>query len=224
MSEAYCQRHLDPAEALQYRHKFEKSWTRRLSAWRERALVDRAVKEALGLLPDVLRAPNSPVLLDLPCGAGRFAPLLVKHANTYVGADHSPHMLAICREVVGDRIAHFQQADARDMPFDDGAFDIACCLRLIHHFRNADEQRQILREFRRVVRGPLVLTWLDASTPKQWVHAQRRALSHVDNRRTVLTRGDLEALAGECGWELVSTRSLSGLFSGQSVAVLKPAK
>lgn len=226
VTETYPQRHLDPENARAYAGKFERTALRRLSSRRERAILRAAVAEAVQLLPDVLPA-DGPRLLDLPCGTGRFAALLSEFVAVYVAADHSPHMLELCRATLarsGPRAARvsFERADARAMPFADDSFDLACCVRLIHHFPDPSERAAILREFARVTLGPLILTFLDAEAPKQWIHARRLALAGRVNRRVVLTRSELagEALAG--GWSLRRTWSLSGLFSGQSVALLAP--
>ena len=221
---SYSDRHLDPAEALAYRDKFARSWTRRLSHAREKRLVLGFVDEALDLLPDVVQA-GSPRLLDFPCGAGRFAPLLAPRVARYVGADHSPAMLSLCRDALDaagcSQSASFVEGDARDMPLEDASFDIATCIRLIHHFQNPAVQTKILAEFARVTTGPLVLTFLDADAPKQWLHARRCALSGRRSRRAPLSREQLASLGEASGWKLLETASLSGLFSGQSVALLE---
>lgn len=221
MTATYSERHLDPAEAHAYRTKFEKTALRRLSHRRERSIIEAALAAAIELLPPVLPSARSPVLLDFPCGAGRFARLFAGAAKTYVGADHSPHMLAICRAALGERTeSEFHEGDAREMPFTDATFDLACCVRLLHHFRDPDDRKRILDEFHRVTTGPLVLTFLDADSPKQWVHARRSELEGEANRRAVLSISQLTEEAGAAGWRLTRTWALSGLFSGQAVAVL----
>lgn len=225
----YSQRHLDPAEARAYRTKFDRSLSRRLSHRRERALVARAVDEALTLLPPVLPDPDGPILLDLPCGAGRFSPLLAARAARYQPADHSPAMLALAREALegaglADRAAAGVVVDAREpLPFADRSFDLVCCIRLLHHFREPVDRARILSGLRRVARGPLVLTWLDAGSVKQRLHALRCALSGAPSRRAPLTRAELGDELRATGWALRRTWALSGLFSGQAIAVCAPS-
>ena len=122
---AYSARHLDSKRAAAYRRKFERSFTRRLSARREHKLVERALTAALARV-----ASTTPVLLDYPCGAGRFAPLFASRAHRYVAGDHSPHMLEITRTVLEEaglthKLAHTTEGDARSMKLEDGAVDLA---------------------------------------------------------------------------------------------------
>lgn len=227
---SYSDRHLDPALARAYRDKFRGSLLRRLSHARERRIVRRTFAEACARLPGDLAGAGRPRLLDFPCGAGRFASHFAAAAaargGTFVVADHSPAMLALCaQQLLRDGLAADRSvaADARAMPFADGEFDLACCIRLIHHFRDPADRARILREFRRVDRGPLVLTFLDADAPKQRRHQRRCERAGQPNRRAILTRAELAAEAAAAGWQLGGVRALSGRFSGQCVALLTPA-
>lgn len=231
VAKTYSDRHLDPREAYAYRNKFRRGILRRLSHARERAIIKRAFCEALELLPeDIVENTGRPRLLDFPCGAGRFATLFARGANelggVYLAADHSPSMLEICEGTLRDDkiVAEaFCEGDAREMPFANDAFDIACCIRLIHHFWERSERAQILREFRRVNTGPLVVTFLDAESAKQVRHQKRCERAQKQNRRAIMSREGLREEAADCHYEVVSVRSLSGRFSGQCVAVLRPS-
>jgi SAM-dependent methyltransferase len=225
---AYSERHLDPAQAVAYRGKFERSLLRRLSHRRELWCVRQAVDAAFALLRPFAFRAGGPVLLDLPCGAGRFAPLLAARAGAYLPADHSPHMLALCRDALAARglsgkARESLQADARRIPLADQSVDLACCLRLLHHFPRGEDRAAILGELRRVDQGPLVLTFLDAESPKQWIHLQSMRLAGGTTRRALLSRAQLSQEAHAAGWELVRTWAVSGLFSGQTVALLRPS-
>jgi ubiquinone/menaquinone biosynthesis C-methylase UbiE len=136
-------------------------------------------------------------------------------------------MLALCREVLAasgldSRASRFVQADARRIPLPEQCVDLACCLRLLHHFPRAEDRAAILGELRRVDRGPLVITFLDAESPKQWIHLQSLRLSGGTSRRALLSRDQLAVEARAAGWQLLRVWAVSGLFSGQSVALLGP--
>ena len=224
---SYSERHLDPLEAKAYRGKFERSLTRRLSHRRERLLIQRALDTAIQLLPPVLENHGGLELLDFPCGAGRFASLLAEQSLHYQPADHSPHMLALCQQALEEaglagRSRAGVQADAREMPFEEASFDLACCIRLIHHFQDPEDRGRILREFRRVTRGPLVLTWLDGDSPKQCLHELRCRLSGRPSRRAPLSLQEIQEEAEAAGYELYRSWKLSGLFSGQAIGVFEP--
>jgi SAM-dependent methyltransferase len=223
----YSRRHLDPAQAAAYRLKFRRGLLRRLSARRERLLVTRALELALERLPPARSGQPWPTLLDYPCGAGRFAPLFAGRAAAYVAGDHSPHMLELAAAALdeaglGARLARRVVGDARSMDLEDDAVDLACCMRLLHHFPERSDRLAILAELRRVSRGPLVTSFLDASSFKQRRHLARRARSGQASRRVLVSPEQFAAEAAEAGWTLVASWGLSGLFSGQRVALCEP--
>lgn len=117
----------------------------------------RRIRAALGGLPAGAR------VLDLPCGAGRFLPLLHDKLRFHVTeADSSPHMVEKARQrATAYRMLNtsFAVADALDTGFDDNAFDAILCNRLFHHFSENDVRVAALREFRRISRGPIVLSF-----------------------------------------------------------------
>jgi len=221
---AYSQRHLDAAAAVAYRGKFERSLLRRLSHWRESQCVRAMARRAIaGCTP----ADHGPRLLDVPCGAGRFAPLLAGLGGSYLAADHSPAMLLLCRQRLqaaglGARAVAFVQADARKLPLPDRSVDLACCLRLLHHFPERRDRLAILAELARVCHGPLVLSFLDAAAHKQRLYLWRRRRRGQLPRRVLLSRAELAAEAQAAGWRLLRTAGISSWFSGQTVALLLP--
>jgi SAM-dependent methyltransferase len=79
-------RKYDRQHAQQYLQKHRQGWSRRLSHWRDQQMARRA-----------LRLAGEPgLILDLPCGAGRFWPLLAENPHRVIlAADNSADMLAI---------------------------------------------------------------------------------------------------------------------------------
>ncbi|MEO0603340.1 MAG: methyltransferase domain-containing protein [Myxococcota bacterium] len=106
---------------------------------------DDVVQRALGHLgPDrVERA------LDLCCGTGAGLRALRELAETAVGVDFSPGMIATGREQLGDD-AHFVRGDALALPFDT-CFDLVVEFGAIGHFEPAIQPR-LFEEVARVLR------------------------------------------------------------------------
>lgn len=215
----YAQRHLDATEAAAYREKHSRTWTRRLSHWREmrcvRAAVDRALRE-LG---------DAPTILDLPCGAGRLAGLLAARSGRYVPADHSPHMLDLTREELArhglaDRAPATVQTDARRIPLGTGSVDLAVCLRLVHHFPDRADLHAILAELARVSRGPVIVSYLDADSWKQRRKRARAARGGPPGNRAALTATEFASEAGRVGLSVAAQWRLSTWFSGLCIALL----
>jgi SAM-dependent methyltransferase len=109
--------------------------------------------------------------LDAPCGAGRLGASLAKRGRV-VGLDGSAPMLAAAKDRPG--YAALVLGDAFRLPFADGAFAGAACVRLLHHLRT-DDRRRVLLELRRVTRGPFVVSFYDAATFQAWRAKAKRA-------------------------------------------------
>lgn len=94
-------------------------------------------------------------VLDLCCGQANASEALLQAGFSVVGADFSPEMLAHARQRLPD--GEFVEADAQDLPFEDGDFDtVVCGFGMIH----VPNQPQALREVRRVLKpgGRYIMT------------------------------------------------------------------
>lgn len=152
----------DHGHAQQYLLKHRDGLARRLSHLRDEQLARRAL--AL--------ADDPGLVLDLPCGAGRFWPLLAEKQNrTIIGADNSEAMIQIaCQSQPADVTKRVQplhtSAFAIDMP--DNAVDSIFCMRLLHHIGEAEHRAALLREFHRVTRDSVIISlWVDGNF-KAW--------------------------------------------------------
>lgn len=185
-------RKYDAEHAQQYFEKHQDGLARRLSHWRDVQLARRALK----------RVGDPGLVLDLPCGAGRFWPLLAEKANrVIIGADNSENMLRVAcasqpAEVV-QRVKPLQtSAFAIDLP--DSSVDSIFCMRLVHHIGEAADRSVLLREFHRVTRDSVILSlWVDGNY-KAWkrgrLEQRRQARGKVGSyqNRFVLPREQVE--------------------------------
>jgi SAM-dependent methyltransferase len=99
-------------------------------------------------------------ILDAPCGYGRHSLPLAEAGYRVTGADRSPILLAEARKRAGDdEWPRWVQADHRELPFGDDAFDAAFTLFSSLGYRGEDGDRATLGELRRVLRpgGALVV-------------------------------------------------------------------
>jgi ubiquinone/menaquinone biosynthesis C-methylase UbiE len=65
-------------------------------------------------------------ILEIACGTGRVTKHLarsVKH-DTIIATDLNPDMISIAKEIVQDDTIKWMPADAMELPFDDGSFDL----------------------------------------------------------------------------------------------------
>jgi len=96
----------------------------------------------------------------------------------------------------------FRLADAHDMPFEDGSFDIVTCRRAAHHF--ADIARA-LREMKRVLKGNGRLVIDDRSVPEDdFVDATMNHLDRLHDESHVreYRPGEWQRMLSEAGFEV----------------------
>ena len=96
-------------------------------------------------------------VLDVGCGSGRFAQMMVARGCEATGFDASEALLAIARRRTPT--AQFHQGDMESLPFPDEHFDVVTGL---NSFQYAADPRHALIEAKRVVRrgGQLIVaTW-----------------------------------------------------------------
>ncbi|MCL4507010.1 MAG: methyltransferase domain-containing protein [Chloroflexi bacterium] len=158
--------------------------------------------------------------LDVATGTGHTAFAIAPFVTSVIGTDLTPEMLVEARKLqteLGIANVDFRTADAHQLPFEDGVFDLVTSRRAPHHFSDIN---LALREMRRVLKpgGRLVID--DRSVPEDddvdtcmnqldWYHDQ----SHVREYRPSEWRRMLE----ESGFQIeviepyVQHRPLSSL-------------
>jgi SAM-dependent methyltransferase len=85
-------------------------------------------------------------ILDIGCGAANMTHHL-RHYGQVVGLDNNPRPLEVARQ----RGLEAYEGSAADLPFGDGEFDLVALLDTVEH---VDEQDEVFRECRRVLRAP----------------------------------------------------------------------
>ncbi|WP_456373544.1 class I SAM-dependent methyltransferase [Thiolapillus sp.] len=167
--------------AERYFNKHQENLSRRLSDWREKQIA-RKVLEMAG---------NPRSVLDLPCGAGRFWPILAEAPERkLLAADYSENMLHTARKFQPAELVerfHIFQTSAFDIQLEDQAVEHIFCMRLMHHIGKAADRMRILQEFHRVSSDSVSLSlWVDGNY-KGWrrrrLEAQRASGKKEFKRR-----------------------------------------
>lgn len=169
----------------------------------------------------VRHIPAGATVLDLPCGTGRLAEVLLQSGRRVVGVDISPAMLEVARRKLtrfGDRFAT-QVLDVMSLPDDtQPLFDAALCARVLMHFPLADQIR-FLRNVARLSRGTVVFTQ-SLSTP--YHRTRRRIKRMIGNPASAMypiTNRELAHLLKEAGLREVKRYRPSRLVTEEIIVV-----
>jgi len=152
------------AEAKQYSRRMQKAERARRYAERfetgSRKGINLREQRAVAKIFDAL--PDCRSIIDVPSGAGRFAKVLSR-GRELIEADVAFEILEFARERAERtklRVS-FMQSNAAKISLADGAVDGVFCNRLLHHILKADERKMFLREFHRITRKYLVISFFD---------------------------------------------------------------
>lgn len=96
---------------------------------------------------------NDQRVLDIGCGTGRWAELVVNrlpHAEVW-GLDLSERMLehAAVRAKDYPGRMHFTHGNSQELPYEDASFDLVTCSHSFHHY---PDQLKVVKEMRRVLK------------------------------------------------------------------------
>ncbi|HEB52080.1 MAG TPA: class I SAM-dependent methyltransferase [bacterium] len=195
----------EPGYAVRYRDRRFRTGSGAATDRRERRALRRLLRRAA-------TAPGP--WLDVPCGAGRLTDELpgskvqVDRDPTMVAAIDAPHPKAC--------------ASVHALPFADGTFGGALCMRLLQHIPTGDERVAILRELRRVTRGPLLASFFDANSLQ---HLRRRLRPLFGRRRSgrhAVSRRTFARELAAAGFEVVAMKPLLRFVGEQTLVLALP--
>jgi ubiquinone/menaquinone biosynthesis C-methylase UbiE len=103
--------------------------------------------------------PRGLKVVDIPFGTGRFVPFYAEFGYDISGLDASGDMIEAARESLGPLFDRCKcvVADAAELPFDDGAFDLVVSTRFLRDIVTFGVAKKILSEMTRVTRKYAIL-------------------------------------------------------------------
>jgi SAM-dependent methyltransferase len=157
------------------------------------------------------------LVLDVPCGYSRFAPLYARLGMTVIGADISYDMahLAAAQYAQPSR-GRWLCADVLALPFADRVFDGVLCLRLLHHRYSDAERQQMLCELARVSRHFVILSFYRSTL----LHTVARHWRGTRSRLAMMTVPHLRELAQVSGLQIQRMHALLRYCHAQTFVVL----
>jgi SAM-dependent methyltransferase len=153
-------------------------------------------------------------VLDIATGPGYIAEAFAGAAREVVGVDLTDAMLAIAKERTRERgVANvsFRAADAENLPFENGAFDVVVCRLALHHLL---KPLLVLREMVRVCRtgGTVVVEDIYASEhPERAAYQDRWEILRDPSHVRTLSLSELLILFRDAGLETDSVSTAEDL-------------
>ena len=168
----------------------------------QQQLVDSAFyrQKVLDLLPE-----EPGVTLDLGCGTGQLARLLIERLQRLICVDQSPNMLERARQALAKskaRQVEFRIGALEHLPLRDGEVDTVVASMILHHM---PEPAVALKEMHRVLRpgGVLILAELDR-------HREEVMRTEFADFWLGFSRGRLERSLADAGFEIAVTEEGRG--------------
>jgi SAM-dependent methyltransferase len=182
-----------------------------------RVAEQKAIARALDR---TLRGRVAESILDIPCGTGKLAPVLSGRGKRIVAADVSEAMMELARAAYTGvpGFEGFRVADAEELPFADGEFEVVVCLRLVHRVPES-LRRKMVRELARVSSGLVVLSLGIVDPAEQLRLGLRRRLVPGRPVSVPCTGDEARELFEEAGLQLFRARPILPMLSAEWVYV-----
>ena len=155
-------------------------------------------------------------ILDVPCGTGRLRSALAAQTDEYVGVDASFSMLSESEDTT-----KLVTADALQLPFADGSFDVVVACRLFHHLGQSEDRVALSRELARVSSRLVIASFWDSAS----LHSLRRriGMKHDNSTRRSLAKRTLRAELERSGLRILGWKHSFRFISQQAFFVAEKA-
>jgi ubiquinone/menaquinone biosynthesis C-methylase UbiE len=193
----YLYRLDSPDRASRYPSRFNDSFRQR----REQ----QALRKLIQLIP-----PESRVL-DLPCGTGRVTRLILDAGHEVIAGDSAASMLSEADQQLSAVFprAEFRLMQAASTGLPEGSVDAVMCNRLFHHFAEPAVRIAVLREFARVSRGLVIVSFSNAfAADVLWQKFSRRIRGRALRHYFPVSMRQFQREFAEAGLEIVTTRAV----------------
>ena len=188
----------------------------------DQRLVHRREKKILRKILQKVEE-TSFLVLDVPCGYGRFSDMILEKDLSLVSSDISFYMVKRTKEksshpayplaVVGDV--------KKGLPFKQGVFGLLFSIRFFHHVHRKHEREAILGEFSRVTSHWTVLSYYQMNFLHSLQRKLRRKIKQSKTRIKMIPRKDFESEVESAGYNIVRIYPLFRGIHSQHIALLR---
>jgi SAM-dependent methyltransferase len=201
-------------EVEQYERKRYRGLDQRLVHSREEKIL-RKILEKIG--------KEGALALDVPCGYGRFSPLLLERGLSLVSSDLSFHMVkrAVERNEGSIRHSGVVADGISGLPFKGKAFDFILSVRFFHHLHQEEERKAVLGEFSRVAKEGIILSFYQLNPLHVLQRKLRRRIKKSKTKIKMLSREEFQREVEEEGFKIVRVYPLFKGIHSQHIALLQ---
>lgn len=218
MSSGKCSNiHFKKHEVEEYEQKRYRGIDQRLVHRRERRILGKILQNI---------GNGSFLVLDVPCGYGRFSNLLLDKGFSLVSSDLSIHMVKRTREKSGDpRFLLGVVADAKQgLPFKRGIFSLLLSMRFFHHIHEKEEREFILKEFSRITSEWGILSYYQKNLLHFLQRKFRKRIKKSKTRIKMISGEEFVREVEEAGLRVVKIFPLFWCIHAHHIALLKKIK
>jgi len=176
--------------ATQYKSEYEAGFS--FKNIRSRIIAYREIAVIQSILSDIQDIDG--LVLDIPCGTGKLGKTLSSFPVTILASDISSEMMALARkEYNPKKFKGFVQLNAVNIPYAVESVNTIICLRLFQRV-SADARRQILSEFRKIVKSNLIISYSYSSS---WQKVRQEIRYLYDYSNPVFFHADIKDIVEE---------------------------
>ncbi len=213
----------DRGGVADYEKRRYRGLDQRLVDWKERRILGRMFREVAKETPENMPGERRVLVLDAPCGYGRFTDLILGRGARLVSSDISFHMVErvmIKRDHsrhLGGVVADFK----RGLPFKPGAFDYVFSMRLFHHLQAEEDRKAVLGEFARAARKGAILSFYRMHGLHSLQRKIRRLFKKTQRNIRMVSGETFQREAAGAGFTIERVRPLFRGIHAQHIALLK---
>ncbi len=201
-------------EVEQYERKRYRGLDQKLVHSREEKILQKILEEI---------GKKDARVLDVPCGYGRFSPLLLESGVSLVSSDLSYHMVqrAVERNEESARLSGVVADGISGLPFKGEVFDFILSMRFFHHLHQEEERKAVLGEFSRVAREGIILSFYQQNPLHVLQRKLRRRIKKSKTKIKMLSREEFQKEVEGEGFKIVRVYPLFKGIHSQHIAFLQ---